>query len=170
MSLTSVIMKYPTMTRIGAVASGGITPARDDRNRERRNSTPTTTDVSPVRPPSDTPAALSMYVVFEDADAAPPAAAASESTMSTRLMPGSRPRASSSPASPAIPTTVPIVSKKSESITDSTTAIPVAMPRTSQTPLSENFPSRWKCGALTHLWGTRAMPVAAPQIALCPHP
>ena len=69
-------MKYPTMTRTGAVASGGITPASGERNTQSRNNTPVTTDASPVRPPSPIPEADSMNVVFDDALAAPPAAAA----------------------------------------------------------------------------------------------
>ena len=51
------IMKYPTMIRTGAVASGGITPASGERKTQRRNNTPVTTDASPVRPPSLIPEA-----------------------------------------------------------------------------------------------------------------
>src|SRR5438876_692679 len=68
------------MTSTGAVASLGTIPTSGATSRQARNRIPTTTAVSPVRPPSETPAALSMYVVFDDAEAAPPAAAAREST------------------------------------------------------------------------------------------
>jgi len=71
-------------------------------------------------------------VVFDDAGAAAPAAAASESISRTRLMPGSRPFESSIFISPPRPIAVPIVLKKSDSITESTTAnanaIAVAVP------------------------------------------
>src|SRR5436305_9478468 len=85
------IIRYPTITNAGAVASGGITPAIGEKNIANRNSAPVTTDASPVRPPSDTPDALSMNVVFDDDDVKPPNAAASESTNRTRFIPGSRP-------------------------------------------------------------------------------
>src|SRR4051812_10311781 len=64
----------PTMTRIGAVASGGMTPASGERKRQSRKSRPVTTEARPVRPPSSTPAELSMNVVFDEAEAAPPGA------------------------------------------------------------------------------------------------
>ena len=54
------------------------------RKVDSRSSTPVTSDASPVRAPSPTPAADSMYDVLLDTDAAPPAAAASESTMRIR--------------------------------------------------------------------------------------
>ena len=40
-----------------------------------RNRTPVTTEAKPVRAPSPTPEADSIYEVFEDTDPAPPAAA-----------------------------------------------------------------------------------------------
>src|ERR671931_134663 len=88
-----------------------MTPASDDRKSESRNRTPTTTDVSPVRPPL---------------------------------------------ASPAIPTTVPIVSKKSDSMTEITMARAVATPSVSKKP-NQNFPTSPKCGAENHECGTSAV-------------
>ena len=46
MSSTNVIMKQPTITRTGAVASGGITPDGGDRKRHSRSRIPTTTAVT----------------------------------------------------------------------------------------------------------------------------
>ena len=48
------------MIRTGAVASLGIVPASEPRNSVPKNRMATTTEVRPVRPPSDTPAALSI--------------------------------------------------------------------------------------------------------------
>ena len=48
------------MTRIGAVATAGTIPAIGQKNIANRKRPPTTTDVRPVRPPWDTPDALSM--------------------------------------------------------------------------------------------------------------
>ena len=97
-------------------------PASGEMNRQHAKSSPVTTEARPVRAPSPMPAELSMNVVFEEADAAPPPAAASESTSSTRFIPGSRPSGLTSSARRPSPSTVPAVSKKSESSTDSTTA------------------------------------------------
>ena len=46
-----------------------------------KNATPVTTDENPVLAPSPTPDADSMYAVFDDTPAAPPAMAAIESTI-----------------------------------------------------------------------------------------
>ena len=59
-------MRKPTTMRAGAVAKAGMAMKNGDRNRERRKSTDTVTAVSPVRPPSATPAALSTKVVDEN--------------------------------------------------------------------------------------------------------
>src|SRR5919201_5225654 len=59
-------IRNPTMTSAGAVASGGMTATTGDRNIARRNKTPVTTLASPVRAQDVTPAADSMYVVFDD--------------------------------------------------------------------------------------------------------
>src|SRR6266540_3907865 len=145
------------MIRTGAVASFGIVPASDARNSAAKNSNAVTTEVKPVRPPSETPAALSMYVVLEEAFSAPPAAAPSESTSRTRWMPGRLPLLSRSPASPAMPTTVPIVSKKSESMTETTSAI--AVPIATPLRLSEKFPMIPRVGSGHDLAGERRDPL-----------
>jgi len=54
------IIRNPTRIRTGAAASGGTIPARGYRKMAKRNRTPTTTDVKPVRPPSAIPADLSI--------------------------------------------------------------------------------------------------------------
>ena len=74
-------------------------------------------EAKPVLPPSATPAADSMYVVLELTPIQPPKKAARESTKRTRPIPGTEPSSSARPASAAIPVTVPIVSKKSLSMT-----------------------------------------------------
>ena len=74
-----------------------------------------TTDANPVRPPSATPAALSMYVVFEltpPVRRRRPQAVHQQDTADA----GTEPSSSASPASAATPVTVPIVSKKSVSM------------------------------------------------------
>ena len=161
-------MKYPTMTRTGAVASGGITPASGERKTQSRNSTPVTTDASPVRPPSPIPEADSMNVVFDDALAAPPAAAATESTSRTRFMFGSLPSSSSRPASSPSPTAVPIVSKKSDSMTANTGTIAAQNPSVAKNP-NEKFPSETEVGrgghGIRHLRDPRS---DGAQIALSP--
>src|SRR5688500_5591273 len=86
MSRSMPAIKNPTTTSALAVAAGGTTPASGATNIAARNSTPVTTDARPVRAPAAMPAADSMYVVADDALAAPPAIAASESTSSTRRM------------------------------------------------------------------------------------
>ena len=50
----------PTNNRAGAVAYTGMVSAKGERNRARRNSPPTVTAVSPVRPPALMPVALSI--------------------------------------------------------------------------------------------------------------
>src|SRR4051794_18272469 len=78
MRLTRVTILQPTTIRAGATACGGTTPTAGHEASEARKSRPTTTLVRPVLPPSAMPAALSTYVVFEDAPHTPPNAAASE--------------------------------------------------------------------------------------------
>ena len=107
-----------------------------------------------------------MNVVFDDALAAPPAAAANESTSRTRFMLGSRPSSFRNPASSPNPTAVPIVSKKSESMTVTTAAIAAATPIVEKNP-NENSPTRLKSGVDVTESGTCAIPgPSASQIAL----
>ena len=70
MPLTCCIIRKPTSTSAGTAASSGIawtTAVR--RTSASRNSTPVTTEARPVRAPSPTPEADSMYEVFEETPA-----------------------------------------------------------------------------------------------------
>src|SRR5512145_1716576 len=64
--VTAPIISAPTMIKAGAVAIGGIAPATGAKNMARTKRAATVTAVSPVRPPSLTPVALSMYVTTVD--------------------------------------------------------------------------------------------------------
>ena len=59
-SVTCCIIKKPTRTSAGTAASDGIAETSGVKNVASRNSSPVTTDASPVRAPSPTPEALSM--------------------------------------------------------------------------------------------------------------
>ena len=72
-----------------------------------------TNDVRPVRPPSETPEALSIYVVVVLVPHMAPATVATASAMSTLLMPSTLPSLSTIPDFTDTPTTVPIVSNMS---------------------------------------------------------
>ena len=50
----------PTIIRQGAVAAAGIAPMTGAISNANKNRRPVTIDVTPVRPPATTPAALSM--------------------------------------------------------------------------------------------------------------
>jgi len=63
-----------------------MTATSGDKNVVRRKQSPVTTEAKPVRAPSPTPAADSIYEVFDEMLAAPPATAAIESTRSTRSL------------------------------------------------------------------------------------
>jgi hypothetical protein len=54
------IMKAPTITRAGAVASAGMIRISGVRNSASRKQIAVAITVNPVRPPASTPAALSM--------------------------------------------------------------------------------------------------------------
>lgn len=60
------VIKTPTRTRTGAVAIGGINERRGDKNMNGKKRSPIVTAVKPVRPPSPTPTADSIYVVPEE--------------------------------------------------------------------------------------------------------
>ena len=77
--------------------------------------------------------------------AAPPAAAANESTRSTRLMPGTSPSGLARPACSAIAVAVPIVSKKSVSMIEKIVSDATRKP-SSQTSVTLNWPSVEKSG------------------------
>lgn len=59
-SPTSRIKRRPTSTSTGAVASGGTIAASGEKTSVATKHAAHATDASPVRPPSATPAALSM--------------------------------------------------------------------------------------------------------------
>ena len=64
-------IRKPTTISAGAVAAAGTTPTTARQHRGR-NRTPTNTECSPVRAPSATPAADSMYDVTELTPNSPP--------------------------------------------------------------------------------------------------
>ena len=61
--VTEVSIRNPTMISAGAVAKDGIARKIGDRNRDSPKRMAATREVSPVRPPSATPEALSTKVV-----------------------------------------------------------------------------------------------------------
>src|SRR4051795_393644 len=115
---TCVIIKNPTRISAGVAASYGTSVTSGATTIEIRKQIPVTTLARPVRAPSPTPEADSMYDVLLDTDAAPPAAAATLSTIRMRCEFGGMPSLSSRPASAPIAVIVPIVSKKSASISE----------------------------------------------------
>ena len=157
-------MRKPTSTRAGAVASLGTTPTIGEMNIASRNSTPVTTLARPVRAPDDTPAADSMYVVLLDALMRPPNAAPTESTSRTRLIPGSRPFASSQPAWPPMPTTVPMVSKKSESMIVKTARTVATTPILAKASKFSPWNAVEKFGAANRAPGQTALPSIADTV------
>ena len=60
MALTCCIIRKPTSTSAGTAASDGIASTIGAKKVASRNSSPVTTDASPVRAPSPTPEADSM--------------------------------------------------------------------------------------------------------------
>ncbi len=78
-----------------------------------RNNIPVTTLAKPVRAPTETPDALSIYVVTVDVPNTAPAIVPTESANRARLALGSLPLLSRKPAFSDTPTRVPIVSKRS---------------------------------------------------------
>src|SRR5690606_8132515 len=60
---TLLIIMAPITTRAGAVAADGIAPTTGAKTGASKNRIATTNAVRPVRPPSEIPAELSMYVV-----------------------------------------------------------------------------------------------------------
>mmetsp|Transcript_54430 Transcript_54430/g.174531 ORF Transcript_54430/g.174531 Transcript_54430/m.174531 type:complete len:324 (-) Transcript_54430:339-1310(-) len=62
-SRTGTIIMVPMMTRQGAVASGGISSMRGTKAGDARKSTAVVTAQRPVRPPSCTPAADSLWMI-----------------------------------------------------------------------------------------------------------
>src|SRR3954451_17251875 len=131
-----------------AVACAGTMPMIGETNMKGTNSAPQTTATQPVRPPSATPAPDSMYVVAEDDDAAPPATAASESTSSGLRISSSSPSSVRYPACLPTPTSVPIVSKKSERKSENAQTIADSTPSLEKASKLK-FPSSEKSGCST---------------------
>src|SRR5919206_1024657 len=69
----------PTTTSAGSAASLGTSDTSGVRNSATTNSSPVTTEASPVRAPSAMPDDDSTYVVAEEADPTPPTTAAAPS-------------------------------------------------------------------------------------------
>ena len=136
------------MISAGAVACGGTIPISGARKRNGKNSAPVTTLVQPVRPPAATPAPDSMYVVADDEDAAPPAIAESESTSSGRFTLSISPSLFRYPAGFPTPTSVPIVSKKSDRKSANTQTSAETTPSVANAP-KLNSPSSEKFGSET---------------------
>ena len=63
---TCCIIIKPTTINAGAVANDGTVKNNGDKNNDRRNKTPTVTDVKPVLPPSVIPEEDSTNVVIVD--------------------------------------------------------------------------------------------------------
>ena len=150
---TCCIIKNPTRTSAGTAASDGMIDTSGAAKIDSRKSTPVTTEARPVRAPSPTPDADSMYAVLEDTPAAPPADAASESMIRIRLVFGGVPSSRSRPASAPIAVIVPMVSKKSASISVKTNSSDVTTPTLSKDPSRLNSPSVPKSGVARTLSG-----------------
>ena len=73
---SDLISNTPTNTSAGAVAYGGIAITNGATNRVARKRIPTTTPVSPVRPPTEIPVVLSMYDVVVEVPSRAPATVA----------------------------------------------------------------------------------------------
>src|SRR5262249_54757546 len=142
----------------GAVACAGTIPATGAKKRARRKQTPVTTAANPVRAPAATPADDSTKVVAEDAPAAPPATAARESTSSTRFRRGRSPVGVSQPPSAPTPITVPMVSKKSESMMEKIVTTAVITPTLAKTERSKPAPRLEKSGQAANVFGMTACP------------
>ncbi len=171
MSLTWLIIRKPTSTSAGTAASLGMCSTSGTASVDSRNSTPVTTDARPVRAPSPTPEADSMYDVLLETPAAPPAAAAIESTIRIFCAPAGVPSASLRPASAPIAVIVPIVSKKSASRSVKTSSAAVTTPARSN-PLNRlKSPSSEKSGLAKILSGQsgtlrfQPLEVALPPLA-----
>ena len=101
----------PTTINAGAVANEGTVKNNGDKNNDRRNKTPTVTDVKPVLPPSVIPEEDSTNVVIVDVPKQAPTVVPTASANNTPLILGSLPSSSSIFALEAHPITVPNVSK-----------------------------------------------------------
>src|SRR5690554_324323 len=105
-----VIMNSPTITSAGAVAAAGIIVNKGAKKSAMANIPAVARDVSPVLPPSATPAALSTYVVTVLVPRHAPTIVPTASAISAFPTLGSLPFSSSIPALEDTPASVPTVS------------------------------------------------------------
>ena len=122
-STTELTIKNPTIMSAGAVAKEGIEVKSGANRVESRKSTPVTSAVRPVRPPTETPDADSTKVVTVDVPRTAPAEVPIASERSAGRIPGSLPSLSSILALVATPISVPRVSKRSTNRNAKTTTI-----------------------------------------------
>ena len=102
------------MMSAGAVACVGMMPAMGANTTDSRNRMPTTTEVRPVRPPSEIPVEDSTKVVTVEVPRQAPTQVAHASAISALSPWGRLPFSSSMPALLAVPMSVPTVSKQSQ--------------------------------------------------------
>ena len=142
------------MTRAGAAASEGTISTSGARKVVSRKHTPVTMEARPVRAPSPTPDADSMKAVLELMEPAPPAIAATESTIMMRSECSGTP--SSSSRSPSAPTAyiAPMRSKKAPSTSVKMMRIVEMVPILPKAPNSEKSPMIEKFGCETNESGT----------------
>lgn len=108
--VTDVSIRNPTMIRAGAVAKDGIARKIGDNSSDNPKRMAATREVSPVRPPSATPEALSTKVVTVEVPHIAPTVVPTASERRAPLMFGSLPSLSSISALEATPIRVPRVS------------------------------------------------------------
>ena len=99
------------MISAGAVAKDGMARKIGDRKRDRPKRIAVVRAVRPVRPPSETPEALSTKVVVVDVPRMAPKVVPTASAIRAPLILGSLPSSSSIPAFVDTPIKVPRVSK-----------------------------------------------------------
>ena len=105
------IINKPTKMRAGVVAAPGTIRNNGEKNMDKKKSPATTKAVSPVRPPADTPVALSTKVVTVLEPRHAPEVVAIASANSACLQLGTSPFSLSILALVDTPTNVPTVSK-----------------------------------------------------------
>ena len=119
--VTDVSIRNPTMIRAGAVAKDGIARKIGDNSSDNPKRMAATREVSPVRPPSATPEALSTKVVTVEVPHIAPTVVPIASERRAPLMFGSLPSLSSISALEATPISVPRVSNISTNRNANTT-------------------------------------------------
>ena len=107
------IIIVPTRTSALVVAAAGMMRKSGARNSDSRKSIATVNEVSPVRPPSEMPVALSTYVVTIDVPHIAPTDVPMASDIKALFSPGMLPSFSTIPALSDAPISVPMVSKMS---------------------------------------------------------